>query len=131
MRSKEALRNEKKVLTLSELERAAFPDHPFSWADLLEFAYAEKTGELYPQELAQHIEGCDYCQRELAILKQIDPVLTGEEDSRVKVLMQAAENPVVARQVEERATKALTASVGDYGKGLVAFVSDLISSKRR
>jgi len=101
-----------KILNISELHKIAFPDHSISLADLRKVAYAEKMGKEYRQELATHIRDCDYCQGQLAILRQIDRVLTGEEDQHVRVLIEAAESPLVAKGVEARAKKALAAVIG-------------------
>ena len=125
----------KKTLKLSDLEKAAFPDHPVSLTELRKVAYAEKAGEEYEKDLVEHIEGCDYCQHELTILRHTDTVLTGEEDQQVKVLVQAAQNPTVAEAVEARGREALFASVGHRSKTIVsataAFVGALISHKAK
>src|SRR5262245_14530159 len=100
-------KTKQKILNIAELHKIAFPDHPVSLADLRKMAYAEKMGKEYRQEWDTHIRDCNYCQGQLAILKQIDRVLTGEEDQHVRVLIEAAEKPMVAKKVEARAKEAL------------------------
>lgn len=118
----------KNRLTLAELERNAFPDHSVNLTELRKFAYAKKTGREYREDIAKHIETCDHCQRELQILSHVDTVLTGEEEQRTKVLVQAAEDPEVAQIVESRARKALFAAIGDRGKAAARAAADIVAS---
>ncbi len=80
-------KSKRRRLNLTRLERIVFSDHVFSISKLREFAYAKKCGESLSPELMAHIENCKYCQRELELLKQSDPILNGEDDKRSKVLI--------------------------------------------
>lgn len=74
-------------MNLDDLEQIAFPsDHSVTLADLREFAYARKRGEVTLfNHINQHIESCSSCQRNLDLLMNTDPRLTGEDDRRTMV----------------------------------------------
>jgi hypothetical protein len=122
--------------SLNELERIAFPerDHPYSLTELREFAYLKKSGQRVESELATHIDSCEYCNRELAILEQTDPVLTGEEAKRVKVIIEAVTDPSTQEKIDSKARKTLAAAVGSRGRAVgsaaAAFVTTLLRSQR-
>lgn len=89
----------KEKISLDQLEEKAFPkDHPVSLNELRKYAYAEKYAETL-QDLSEedwriwkHLRTCERCQEELNILKAIDPVLNGEDEKRVKVLIDSVKN---------------------------------------
>jgi hypothetical protein len=124
-----------KVPTLAELEQAAFPEHHFSLVDLRQAAYSMKANEPVSTALAAHLDTCEYCKHELTILRETDPVLTGEDDNRLKVLIEAAGNQATADRIEDSAKKTLVAAAGSEGRALcsaaAAFLVTVIPSWRK
>ena len=100
---------ETRTRTLAELEQKAFlpPDHQFSLTDLREYAYAKRLNEQPPSTMDDHVGQCSDCQRQLEILERIDPILNGQEDSRLNIVIEAADNPIAAKEVEARAGRAI------------------------
>src|SRR5712692_8474594 len=125
-----------RVRRLSDLERVAFPDHEISLPELRRVAYRLKSGKGYPPNLADHLEGCPTCQRELRILTQIDPLLTGEDDRQFEVFIEAVKDPLRAREIEQQARKAVMRffEVRSRAMGIAsaaaAFVATLLSESR-
>lgn len=117
----------KKSFSLSKLEKTAFPDHVVSLSELREAAYAEELGEPVPEQLCAHIRGCAFCREQLAMLRQSDPILTGEDQSRVKVLVQAVERPALAHEIEVKAQGALAAAAARYGSNQVIMAAEIVS----
>ncbi|TSC74406.1 MAG: hypothetical protein G01um101444_323 [Parcubacteria group bacterium Gr01-1014_44] len=76
-------------MSLSQLERCAFPEHSISLNELVEFADTREIEEptLPLSMVAAHIKECKFCQDQLELLKQSDPILNGEDEKKPKVLI--------------------------------------------
>lgn len=72
----------KNKVSLTKLEKKAFPDHPVSLIKLREFAYAEKLGEPISEVVNLHIKECSFCQQQLALLRQSNPNLIKNIDEQ-------------------------------------------------
>ena len=91
-------------------ENPAAESHPFGVPDLRQYAYAQKFGEPIPAALAEHLAQCTLCEDWLRILRRTDPVLTGEDEERVKQLIRQA-----AKTGEEMSAPALLANAATDG----------------
>jgi hypothetical protein len=114
----------KKNLTLRELDQRAFPEHEVSLGVLRQFAYGQRIAK----ETVQHVEGCEHCQRELSLLRRIDPVLNGEDDRLLSVVVEAAQNPATKQRVAASAAGAIGSLRGAYGKGVVATAAAVVGA---
>lgn len=118
----------RKKFSISKLERSAFPDHPVTLAELREAAYAEQLGEPIVDPLRSHIAKCAFCQEQLALLRQSDPILTGEDESRIKVLVEAIENPDLASAIEVQAQSAFASIANHHGNRAAVTAAEIVDA---
>ncbi len=73
-------------LNYQALVKQAFPDHIVSLKEVREYAYARKAGTRGEPRIADHIEACTVCLKEVVNLLLTDPLLSGT-DGRLKVVV--------------------------------------------
>ena len=97
------------------LDKNVFEDgHPFAMSDIRDYAYAIAFDEVASTDFEIHLKACSACQSRLAMIQRTDKGLTGEILDRVKVVIRAAEDPKVARSLEQRARAAIAAVVSTF-----------------
>jgi hypothetical protein len=62
-------------------------DHPVSLSEIRLLEYAKKFNKPFDQRIADHVRNCELCQSHTRLLHATDPVLTGEDEARIKNLI--------------------------------------------
>lgn len=105
----------KRDALLEFLDTDVFEDgHPFAMSDVRDYAYAIAFDEVASTDFETHLKACSTCRSRLAMIQRTDKGLTGEILDRVKVVIRAAEDPKVARSLEQRARAAIAAVVSSF-----------------